>query len=47
MDNLIYVWPCGTWCHREGLETQLKSKSNDYEALTWDEFNLVYPEEME
>lgn len=39
-DDLIYLWPDGTWCRKEDLEEYLSFMSDDFEvrqALAYDE----------
>lgn len=45
MDDMIYRWTDGTWCHREDLSEYLAIKSDDYEAFTSKEFFSNFPEE--
>ncbi len=33
-DDLIHVWPCGTYCYPEDLEDYLTMQSDDYETMT-------------
>lgn len=33
-DEVICVWPDGTWCEFEYLEEYLEDRSDDYEVLT-------------
>lgn len=35
-DEDIMVWPCGTWCYREELESMLSFMSDDYRTIKYD-----------
>lgn len=45
MDDIVYVWPCGSHCDREALQDFLTHMKGDYVAMTEAEFYELYPQE--
>ena len=46
MDDMIYLWAGGIWCHRSELVTYLDFMPNNYEAYTSMDFFNKFPEEQ-